>query len=42
MVVIAHDVDPIELVVFLPALCRTIGVPYCIIKGKAGLGMPGP
>uniref|UniRef100_A0A2I3GV60 60S ribosomal protein L7a n=1 Tax=Nomascus leucogenys TaxID=61853 RepID=A0A2I3GV60_NOMLE len=36
--VIAHDVDPIELVVFLPALCRKMGVPYCIIKGKARLG----
>ena len=38
LVVIAHDVDPIELVVFLPALCRKMGVPYCIIKGKAQLG----
>ncbi|KAB0341592.1 hypothetical protein FD754_018518 [Muntiacus muntjak] len=37
LVVIAHDVDPIELVVFLPALCRKMGVPYCIIKGKAWL-----
>ncbi|EEP80563.1 60S ribosomal protein L8 [Uncinocarpus reesii 1704] len=27
MVLIAHDVDPIELVVFLPALCRKMGVP---------------
>ena len=36
--VIAHDVDPIELVVFLPALCRKMGVPYCSIKGKARLG----
>ncbi|XDB52282.1 hypothetical protein ABFV05_005898 [Capra hircus] len=26
LVVIAHDVDPIELVVFLPALCRKMGV----------------
>ncbi|XP_036062214.1 60S ribosomal protein L7a-like [Onychomys torridus] len=34
----AGDVDPIELVVFLPALCRKMGVPYCIIKGKARLG----
>ncbi|KAB0385347.1 hypothetical protein FD755_000303 [Muntiacus reevesi] len=25
LVVIAHDVDPIELVVFLPALCRKMG-----------------
>ncbi|KAK3509479.1 hypothetical protein QTP70_035123, partial [Hemibagrus guttatus] len=62
LVVIAHDVDPIEasafwlkdhtltclagkscgccndLVVFLPALCRKMGVPYCIVKGKARLG----
>ena len=30
--------DPIELVVFLPALCRKMGVPYAIIKGKARLG----
>jgi len=34
----AHDVDPIELVVFLPALCRKMGVPYVIVKGKARLG----
>eukprot|EP00244_Chara_vulgaris_P004551 TRINITY_DN18_c0_g1_i3.p1 TRINITY_DN18_c0_g1~~TRINITY_DN18_c0_g1_i3.p1 ORF type:complete len:265 (-),score=63.17 TRINITY_DN18_c0_g1_i3:1026-1820(-) len=38
LVVIAHDVDPIELVVWLPALCRKMGVPYCIVKGKARLG----
>ena len=38
LVVIAHDVDPIELVVWLPALCRKMEVPYCIIKGKARLG----
>ena len=38
LVVIAHDVDPIELVVFLPALCRKMGIPYAIIKGKARLG----
>jgi large subunit ribosomal protein L7Ae len=31
-VAIAHDVDPIELVVFLPALCRKMGVPYVIVK----------
>ena len=36
--VIAHDVDPIELVVFLPALCRKMGVPYMIVKGKVHLG----
>lgn len=38
LVAIAHDVDPIELVVFLPALCRKMGVPYVIVKGKARLG----
>jgi large subunit ribosomal protein L7Ae len=38
LVVIAHDVDPIELVIFLPALCRRMGIPYCIVKGKARLG----
>jgi large subunit ribosomal protein L7Ae len=40
LVVIAHDVDPTELVVFLPALCGKMGVPYCAIKGKARLGRP--
>merc|ERR1712083_661864 len=38
LVVIANDVDPIELVMFLPALCRKMGVPYCIVKKKARLG----
>jgi large subunit ribosomal protein L7Ae len=38
LVVIAHDVDPIEIVVWLPALCRRLGVPYVIVKGKAALG----
>jgi hypothetical protein len=37
-VVIAHDVDPIELVVWLPALCRKMEVPYAIVKGKSRLG----
>lgn len=38
LVLIPNDVDPIELVVYLPALCRKMGVPYAIIKGKARLG----
>jgi len=38
LVVIAHDVEPIELVLHLPALCRKMGIPYCIVKGKARLG----
>jgi large subunit ribosomal protein L7Ae len=37
LVIIAHDVDPIELVVFLPALCRKMSVPYVIVKCKAHL-----
>jgi large subunit ribosomal protein L7Ae len=38
LVVIAHDVDPIELVIWLPALCRKMEVPYVIVKGKGRLG----
>jgi large subunit ribosomal protein L7Ae len=38
LVLIAHDVDPIELVVWLPLLCAKMDVPYCIVKGKARLG----
>ncbi|KAF2261595.1 L30e-like protein [Lojkania enalia] len=38
LVLIPNDVDPIELVIFLPALCRKMGVPFAIIKGKARLG----
>merc|ERR1712086_735057 len=38
LVVIAHDVDPIECMVHLPALCRRKNVPYCFLRGKAALG----
>jgi len=38
LVVIAHDVDPLEIVMWLPSLCRTKHVPYVITKGKAQLG----
>ncbi|KAJ1611862.1 60S ribosomal protein L7A [Cryptosporidium canis] len=38
LVVIASDVDPIEIVCFLPALCRRKDVAFCIIGGKARLG----
>mmetsp|Transcript_99472 Transcript_99472/g.257097 ORF Transcript_99472/g.257097 Transcript_99472/m.257097 type:complete len:200 (-) Transcript_99472:86-685(-) len=38
LVVIPHDVEPIEMVAWLPALCRKKDVPYCIIKGKGRLG----
>jgi len=38
LVCIASDVDPVELVVWLPALCKKMDVPYCIVKNKARLG----
>ena len=38
LVVIASNVDPIELVVWLPALCRKMDIPYCFVRGKARLG----
>jgi len=38
LVIIAHDVDPIECMVHLPALCRKKNVPYCFMRGKANLG----
>jgi len=38
LVCIAHDVEPLELVLWLPALCRKKDVPYVIVKGKARLG----
>jgi large subunit ribosomal protein L7Ae len=38
LVVIAHDVDPIELVLWLPQLCRRMEVTFCFVKGKARLG----
>eukprot|EP00999_Lentomonas_sp_LEN2_P000400 NODE_1400_length_875_cov_77.033422_g1354_i0.p1 GENE.NODE_1400_length_875_cov_77.033422_g1354_i0~~NODE_1400_length_875_cov_77.033422_g1354_i0.p1 ORF type:complete len:255 (+),score=69.56 NODE_1400_length_875_cov_77.033422_g1354_i0:65-829(+) len=38
LVLIAHDVDPIELVLWLPSLCKANDVPYAIVKGRAALG----
>ncbi|MCL4119130.1 UNVERIFIED_CONTAM: hypothetical protein GTU68_030867, partial [Idotea baltica] len=38
VVVIANNVDPVELVVWLPALCRKMDIPYCFVNGKAKLG----
>eukprot|EP00569_Conticribra_weissflogii_P002742 CAMPEP_0171338392 /NCGR_PEP_ID=MMETSP0878-20121228/7299_1 /TAXON_ID=67004 /ORGANISM="Thalassiosira weissflogii, Strain CCMP1336" /LENGTH=263 /DNA_ID=CAMNT_0011840169 /DNA_START=50 /DNA_END=841 /DNA_ORIENTATION=- len=38
LVLIACDVDPIELVLWLPALCRKMDVPFLIVKDKARLG----
>lgn len=38
LVLIANDVDPIELVMWMPALCRKMEVPFMIVKDKARLG----
>ena len=38
LILIAADVDPIETVVFLPSLCKTMDVPYAIVSSKARLG----
>jgi len=38
LVVMAHDVEPMEIMTFLPALCRKNEVPFCFVKGKARLG----
>merc|ERR1712045_403425 len=38
LVLIACDVDPIELVLWMPALCRKMDVPFMIVKDKARLG----
>lgn len=38
LVVIASDVDPVELVVWLPALCRKMGVPYVVVNNRGRLG----
>jgi len=38
LVVIAHDVDPIETVIWIPTLCRKFDIPYCIVKSKSRLG----
>merc|ERR1712070_1246770 len=38
LVLIACDVDPIELVMGVPALCRKMEVPFMIVKDKARLG----
>jgi len=38
LVVIAHDVDPVEIVLWLPQLCVANGIPYAIVKSKSQLG----
>ena len=38
LVVIAANCDPIELVCWLPQLCRATETPFCIVKSQAALG----
>ena len=38
LVVISSNVDPVELVLWMPTLCRSLKVPYAIVKDKARLG----
>ena len=38
LVLIAADVDPIETVVFLPSLCKSMDIPYAIVSSKERLG----
>jgi large subunit ribosomal protein L7Ae len=38
LVAIAGDVDPVELVLWLPQLCAKMNVAYCIVRSKAELG----
>ncbi|MCJ1327749.1 60S ribosomal protein L8B [Thelotrema lepadinum] len=39
LVLIAADCEPIEWVIFLPALCRKMGIPYAFVRGgRARLG----
>merc|ERR1719263_2780180 len=38
LVVMAHDVEPPEMMVYLPSLCRKKEIPFCFFRGKARLG----
>jgi len=38
LVVLAADTNPIELIVWMPALCRKFDIPYIIVRSKARLG----
>lgn len=35
---IAHDVSPIDCVIWMPSLCAKMNIPYCIVKNKSRLG----
>merc|ERR1719329_42489 len=38
LVAIASDVEPVEMMSFLPSLCKSKNVAFCIVKGKHNLG----
>ncbi|KAL0233855.1 hypothetical protein PCE1_002361 [Barthelona sp. PCE] len=38
LVLIAADVDPIEIVMWMPALCTKMDIPYAIVPSKSVLG----
>lgn len=38
LVLISASVNPIEVVIFLPTLCRKMGVPYAIVENSTILG----
>lgn len=38
LVVMSDDIEPPEVLIWLPALCRMYNVPYAIVKGSARLG----
>jgi large subunit ribosomal protein L7Ae len=37
-VIIANDVHPLDLIVWMPTLCKKLEVPFCIVKNTAALG----
>jgi len=39
LVILPHDVDPVELVVAIPTLARKLDIPYVIVKSKSRLGV---
>ena len=38
LVVIANNVEPLEMIVWLPQLCKKMNIPYCFVESKAALG----
>ncbi|KAF8948015.1 60S ribosomal protein L8B [Haplosporangium gracile] len=38
LIAISDDIEPLEVLIWLPALCRTNIVPYAVVKGSARLG----